>query len=170
MILTKQVTCRCNACNGEIEFEASRAGETITCPICAMDTTLYIPHVATRMASAPPPNFPATQQLVQQPVLTAPIVQTHATKIKKRSRVGWFSMIEIGGWLITVPSAFCSLGGVLVNSLGMFFVFGVFTVAGVAMLYTARKLSTRYLCSACMIQLPNKEVRLCPNCKLPLLA
>jgi hypothetical protein len=47
-------TCRCNLCSGEIEFESNRAGETITCPWCALDTKLYIPG-----GLPSPPRLPA---------------------------------------------------------------------------------------------------------------
>lgn len=47
------VACRCNLCSAEIEFESSRAGETITCPLCGMETTLYLSQ--NQSASAPPP-------------------------------------------------------------------------------------------------------------------
>lgn len=36
-------TCRCQHCDNGIEFETSRAGETIACPHCQMDTLLFIP-------------------------------------------------------------------------------------------------------------------------------
>lgn len=41
--IANTTTCRCALCNGEIEFETARNGETITCPWCAHETELYIP-------------------------------------------------------------------------------------------------------------------------------
>lgn len=49
------ITCRCEHCSGEIEFETQRSGETITCPICAMETRLYIPGGALPPSNDPPP-------------------------------------------------------------------------------------------------------------------
>lgn len=48
-----EIICRCSACNGEIQFEANRAGETVTCPHCAMDTQLYVPGSLSRVAAPP---------------------------------------------------------------------------------------------------------------------
>jgi hypothetical protein len=35
------IVCSCNHCSGKIEFESSHAGETVTCPHCAMETVLF---------------------------------------------------------------------------------------------------------------------------------
>jgi|SRR6185312_1958262 len=37
------VKCKCQHCNQSLEFEADRAGETVPCPNCGMDTQLFIP-------------------------------------------------------------------------------------------------------------------------------
>jgi len=37
--------CTCNACSGHLEFDATHAGETICCPHCGKDTTLFLPGV-----------------------------------------------------------------------------------------------------------------------------
>jgi hypothetical protein len=39
------VTCRCQQCNGNIEFDASlfQAGTMTTCPHCGIETQLFIP-------------------------------------------------------------------------------------------------------------------------------
>ena len=37
--------CPCNNCSGHLEFDPSRAGETIQCPLCGMETVLFIPQV-----------------------------------------------------------------------------------------------------------------------------
>jgi hypothetical protein len=39
----RYVLCPCNVCNGHIEFPESRAGQTVTCPFCKMETVLIIP-------------------------------------------------------------------------------------------------------------------------------
>jgi DNA-directed RNA polymerase subunit RPC12/RpoP len=41
------VKCACNHCSARIEFETEHAGETIACPHCGMDTTLYQPQQRT---------------------------------------------------------------------------------------------------------------------------
>jgi DNA-directed RNA polymerase subunit RPC12/RpoP len=50
--------CKCNHCSNEIEFESDRAGETIPCPHCGMDTLLYVPYTP----PAPPQIQTATLQ------------------------------------------------------------------------------------------------------------
>jgi len=37
------VKSSCRNCNSHLEFEAPRAGETIPCPHCGLETQLYIP-------------------------------------------------------------------------------------------------------------------------------
>lgn len=37
------VTCQCQHCDGHIEFDASHAGESATCPHCGMETLLFSP-------------------------------------------------------------------------------------------------------------------------------
>ena len=46
-------TCRCRHCDGGIEFEASHAGESVACPQCGLETTLYVPQVP---LNKPPQN------------------------------------------------------------------------------------------------------------------
>lgn len=36
-------TCRCQYCDGGIEFDASHAGETVSCPHCGIETLLFVP-------------------------------------------------------------------------------------------------------------------------------
>ena len=36
-------TCKCRNCSVNIEFESQRAGETVTCPACELETQLFIP-------------------------------------------------------------------------------------------------------------------------------
>ena len=47
------VTCPCQVCNGNIEFDPSDFGDgetrTVECPLCKMETVLFVPH-----AEAPP--------------------------------------------------------------------------------------------------------------------
>src|ERR1035438_1411990 len=37
------IKCPCRNCDGPLEFEASAAGQTVSCPHCEVDTLLYIP-------------------------------------------------------------------------------------------------------------------------------
>jgi hypothetical protein len=39
--------CNCVNCSGHIEFEATQAGSTVTCPHCNLETTLFIPAITT---------------------------------------------------------------------------------------------------------------------------
>lgn len=50
------VVCRCNVCNGAIEFERQFNGQRATCPQCGMETELYIPAVA--RTPSPEPQAP----------------------------------------------------------------------------------------------------------------
>lgn len=45
--------CKCQHCSQNIEFEAFRAGETIACPGCGMDTTLFVPNREMKISAAP---------------------------------------------------------------------------------------------------------------------
>ena len=57
------VTCRCQHCNGHIEFDANgfREGETASfkCPHCQMDTVCIVPPIAS--SPNPPPKLTPTQ-------------------------------------------------------------------------------------------------------------
>lgn len=46
------VTCRCQHCNGGVEFEDSNAGETIACPHCNLETLLYVPQTLKLQAAS----------------------------------------------------------------------------------------------------------------------
>jgi hypothetical protein len=37
------VVCRCRHCDGGIEFDASQAGQEVSCPQCGLETMLYVP-------------------------------------------------------------------------------------------------------------------------------
>ena len=58
------VTCRCNNCDGNIQFERDKSGSRIECPRCGMETLLFIPPapVGVLIPEAPKP----------QPVLPPP--------------------------------------------------------------------------------------------------
>jgi hypothetical protein len=64
---SRLVTCRCQHCDGEIEFDASglEEGDTTTanCPHCHAETTLFIPQTALVSSEAIPPVLePAAAQ------------------------------------------------------------------------------------------------------------
>jgi DNA-directed RNA polymerase subunit RPC12/RpoP len=46
--------CTCTNCSGHLEFDASRAGETIQCPHCKHETTLFIPDKAEKPPAEEP--------------------------------------------------------------------------------------------------------------------
>jgi hypothetical protein len=41
--MTTTAKCTCNVCSGYIEFDPARAGETLSCPHCKMETLLFLP-------------------------------------------------------------------------------------------------------------------------------
>lgn len=59
-------SCPCNICSGIIEFEPRRAGDTVECPHCAMETQLFI-------SQAQPP------QIVQTTLVVPPTARTGET-------------------------------------------------------------------------------------------
>ena len=59
------VTCRCNFCDGHIQFERDHADENVTCPHCGMETKLYTAPTAQVIPTAPPPLPPLPPQTGQ---------------------------------------------------------------------------------------------------------
>ena len=58
--------CGCNNCSGHLEFDESAAGSTVACPLCGMDTVLFIPPVEIadqKPKPTPPPNPPPSQPI-----------------------------------------------------------------------------------------------------------
>jgi hypothetical protein len=53
------VTCCCNTCDGQFQFDKQGAGERVQCPHCGMETQLYIPDVPVGAVVQPPPSSPA---------------------------------------------------------------------------------------------------------------
>lgn len=53
--MSSQAKCKCNNCSEWVEFDSSRAGSTIQCPHCGMDTILFIPRITALPPSRPPP-------------------------------------------------------------------------------------------------------------------
>lgn len=54
MLIEKKLTCRCQHCPQELEFEAERSGEMVTCPACGSETTLAAPPLKPAAAERPP--------------------------------------------------------------------------------------------------------------------
>jgi DNA-directed RNA polymerase subunit M/transcription elongation factor TFIIS len=93
--------CRCQTCNGHLEFDPAAAGETIACPHCGVDTQLYLPPVeATRIQHSAPLPAPMPSRLTPCPDCGHPISPTahecpgcgHVTS-NKPTRLGTFSLI-----------------------------------------------------------------------------
>lgn len=53
------ITCPCNHCSGFLEFDSDAAGQSVPCPFCGLETTLFhhpsAPPRALAIASPPPP-------------------------------------------------------------------------------------------------------------------
>lgn len=52
-----EARCKCNFCGATLEFTAAESGQITTCPVCKMDTRLYI---------ATPDAKPSTQKSGEQ--------------------------------------------------------------------------------------------------------
>lgn len=163
MTATKTI-CRCNHCSAEIEFETERVGETALCPFCAMDTTLYIPGGQQQPPSPEP-----------EPVRQEPSSQPMAKRIKRRELAGWWSILEIIGWLAFLPGLLLFIAALATMSSapgGPGFIFACFAAVpllfGAAMLTAARRASIRWLCSNCGNKLTDEAARICAVCRAPL--
>ena len=82
------VTCRCNNCDGYLQFEREHAGERADCPHCKIETVLYVPD--------PPVGIPVPPQEQPPPTPVAPpVIATRPPPLE----VVWFgteaSTIEI---------------------------------------------------------------------------
>lgn len=72
----RYVTCRCQHCDGNIEFDAAQldatnsatgavTGPSIPCPHCGLDTVLFVPQVPVSQPPAPKPE-PQKAKLVKE--------------------------------------------------------------------------------------------------------
>jgi Zn finger protein HypA/HybF involved in hydrogenase expression len=52
---TEELKCKCQHCDGFLLFDESRAGETVTCPHCQMETILFVPRATVPPVQAAPP-------------------------------------------------------------------------------------------------------------------
>jgi hypothetical protein len=69
------VTCPCQHCDGHIEFDASHAGESVTCPHCGQETNLFVPQQQQQSQQlAPPPAMPRSPRVTKTPKSVGEIV------------------------------------------------------------------------------------------------
>jgi hypothetical protein len=66
------VTCRCNNCDGDLEFDREHAGERVNCPLCGTETLLFIPSIPVGIPTAPPPTAPPTIPLAPPAAQASP--------------------------------------------------------------------------------------------------
>jgi hypothetical protein len=55
-IMSTEVKCSCQFCNGHIAFPPEMVGQSVACPHCGMDTKLFIPNVTKVSPSKPTQN------------------------------------------------------------------------------------------------------------------
>lgn len=135
----KFVTCPCRNCDGHIEFDCSdfQKGETRTveCPLCKMDTIIFVPVQADASKSPPVATLPPKPK---SSGATAPLTDSSKTSPsplnttiqqspvvaqvpKKRTGLNLVETIQFVAWLV------CS-GGLLVG--GLIFASGLFEANG----------------------------------------
>jgi Zn finger protein HypA/HybF involved in hydrogenase expression len=132
--------CRCNVCSELIEFDPSRARQTISCPHCGMDTILFVPMPAPVFA----PVRSAVVPLVLEPdILTA--VGTARRKLGRKTSMAGLAM-ELLGFILL-------------------FLFPIGTIIGIAFLIAGFNASKIWRCSSCGNILADKQIRMCPACR-----
>ena len=99
------VTCRCQHCDGNIEYDSSHCGESVPCPHCGLETNLYI--YETPLKALP------KESNASPPPLPRPHKETKPSK-SFGEVVSLLCLIAFFGW-----TALCGLG----------VVFGFFAVA-----------------------------------------
>jgi ribosomal protein S27AE len=67
-------SCSCNVCSAKIEFDPSRAGHTIPCPHCGMDTILFVQ--PPKKVSAAPPLDPRARYCSRCGSVAIPVAHT----------------------------------------------------------------------------------------------
>jgi DNA-directed RNA polymerase subunit RPC12/RpoP len=140
--------CACNVCSQKIEFDPSRAGETIVCPHCGMDTLLFIPRSA-------PPDFGIVAQRAQKPapveVLQPEILTSVGVAKRKTERK-------------------TSLAGLAMELLGLILLFiwplfPISTIIGIAFMIAGFNVSKTWRCGGCGNPLADRKVKMCPACR-----
>jgi len=93
------VTCACQHCNGNIEFDASlfQTGAVTTCPHCGMETPLFIPTI----------SKPAEKKTEKAPAKTAEVIK------RIRHYGGMENTLEDVGGLVLGLGIFCGIGAII---------------------------------------------------------
>ena len=97
--------CRCQHCDRIIAFEPDRAGESIACPYCLLDTQLFLPPEAT---SPPMParrvevDFWRVAKIISVVVLVALLVTVAVFVVKY-----WGAVLDL---FVLAPSLLVGLG------------------------------------------------------------
>ena len=50
------VMCRCNTCDGQLQFERQQSGQRVECPHCGIETLLFVPATAPPVEQSPQAN------------------------------------------------------------------------------------------------------------------
>lgn len=96
------ITCPCHTCSEKIEFAASDAGQTVTCPHCGVDTVLFIPR-------SPQPVSPSTRAARK----------TRQLRVVIACVIGTLLIAALGAWtgLLLVQTFAAAASGILVSLL-----------------------------------------------------
>jgi hypothetical protein len=80
------VVCPCQHCDGGIEFDASRAGETVACPSCGAETILFAPPISEHEEN-PSPVPPTAEEIKQAEIEKFKIQVINHAKSLMRNRL-----------------------------------------------------------------------------------
>lgn len=91
MQLPRHVTCRCQFCDGHIQFDANQLTEensVMPCPLCGLETKLFVPHeVVVPTGALPPPVASPAAENSENTLPASPPPQNQPDAIKGRA---WF--------------------------------------------------------------------------------
>ena len=145
------VTCSCNNCDGHLEFERQHAGERINCPLCGMETLLYVPQSPPPIIQSAPPVSAAQDEAVflseggitvtktrfmvrGQTYALANITSVSAATIPPK-RGGIVGLIVLGGFLGLLGYGLTSGGSADQRSGGIFFLILGIILIGVGIVF-----------------------------------
>ena len=77
-IMSSEVKCSCQVCNGHIAFDATMAGQDIACPHCGMETKLFIPNIPLTTPPSPTSVNPQPQSQAVKGTILDFTVQTNS--------------------------------------------------------------------------------------------
>ena len=83
---SKFAVCRCQHCEGGIEFDTSRAGETVACPSCGVETILFAPPISEQEEN-PSPVPPTAEEIKQAEIEKFKIQVINHAKSLMRNRL-----------------------------------------------------------------------------------